>query len=179
MKKKIIVLILVSILLLIITVFLLIFSYTGPADGYLIKNFQSHRTDYETIVSMMQEDNNVYATWRDDNSFYYKDRDGDKLASNRIEEYQTLLKNIDIESAIYYDKYLGVDAPNIKFTHFQRGDLLDGIDKGIVFFLESSALPDNITTDKKTKRFVLPGSDHQATHYIDKSWYIFLDAYNT
>jgi len=72
-------------------------SMTTASDGEMIRDFREHRQQYEQLVQMLQQDKGIRSIGRSAGD-WYQDAGSKKIPKSRVAEYQTLLRQLHLES---------------------------------------------------------------------------------
>ncbi len=135
-----------------------------PSDQWLLDNFYEHEEEFETLVSMLQEDEGLYRV--DNQRTEPEDPATIAVSPKRIRAYRILLSKLNISEGLrvsYARKYF-------EFIADTRGISLSGSAKGYLYLEEE---PDLIVTDLEEYR----SGDYDpyiAYRHIKGNWFLYL-----
>ena len=157
---------------------LLLWSCSSPSDKSLAQRFNRHRSEFETLVRMLQEDADVIRIADDftrlkDNWGWPRPESQWGVSRNRWNEYRKLFRRVGLRAGLQKDA-----VGNVYFMAFTEGLALHGASKGFVY-CGSVGNPDDV---------FLPCSEHHESGLVERTpgrgssyrrlkenWYIFED----
>ncbi len=175
LKKIVIVLIGIGFLGMVSLGFLIyLFSPHPPTDERLIKNYSSHKADYERLVKMVKEDytkgiSRVDYDWYDC-SWDWENSESKKcnLEEERWEEYRELFKRIGLKRGVSIGKNSD-EKFFVEFKVYSWGLVTGGLEKGVTY------------AEYKQKSVYAsenPENEWVKYKYIEDNWYIYLENYD-
>jgi hypothetical protein len=138
-----------------------------PTDAELIARFHTHRTEIETLMSMMRADNVLVRV--DDNWTRPANPASVGIGARRIATYRRILNDIGFRRGFYYDPKSG----NVTFLAWSVG-LAFGASKSIMFLPGENPTPlvEDVDAYKPPQ-----GADHLVAYrHLEGSWYLEFDS---
>jgi len=153
-------------------------AWSAPSDQTLTKQFNKHRGELETLVSMTQQDSAVSRIaydfiWRQDSVAWPRPQSEWGITEDRWNEYRSLFRKIGLGAGLNKD---GQD--DIYFISHTEGTVVSGSSKGFVYCrktvpAESRYLPCNEQRDSgKSEDEKGNGSEYRR---LAEHWYIYSD----
>jgi hypothetical protein len=136
----------------------------APRDVDVIAQFRSHRTEIDTLMTMMREDRDLLRV--DDN---WTDPASSGISAQRIATYRRMLASIGYPRGFYYDPTSG----RVTFMVWAAGLAGSGSSKSLMYKPEKpSPLVDDLDAYRPPK-----GQDYAlAFRHIEGDWYLEYDA---
>lgn len=142
-----------------------------PSDRRMLAEFQAHRSDFERLRAMFQEDRQLERVapsfFRSTGGHAPDDvRGRDAVVEDRVAAYRALFSQLGLSSGIGGT----ADKQVIEFIRSTRGLSVSGSSKG---FLYAAVPPEPVVPDLDHYRSVDDRS-HTAYRHIDGHWYLYL-----
>jgi len=101
-----------------------------PTDAHMIEHFNRNENDFKELRSMIEEDSLRFYPLS-----YLDKKAGDSLliSKNRQQEYDSIMKKLQIESFYHPEWYHDRSDKTILFLFWSIGDATWGIDKGFEY----------------------------------------------
>lgn len=145
-----------------------------PSDDILIETLVSNRSDFETLVEMMDEDTNHIALHKvaKDYILYNRGEEG-TIDKQRFQEYRDLLDKLNLHSITHYSTR---NEESFQIKAYVHGGMPEGgVYKGYTYFCGGfperlkSSLVESLEYDPQTYE---PGTF--LYRKIDENWYLWL-----
>jgi hypothetical protein len=139
------------------------------ADQELIANFQSHRTEFNRLLQMINEDRDLK---RVDNDWTFPENpQAIGIAQERIDKYRTLFRQAGVPRG--FSAFQSSDY--IEFIASSQGLAVSGSSKGYLYAKEPPPrVIDNLDTYRAQESKFSPA--FPVFRHIEGNWYLFFEA---
>ncbi len=154
-------------------------AWSAPSDEALTRQFNHHRSELETLVSMAQKDSLVSRVandfiWRQDSVAWPRPESEWGITEERWNDYRRLFRNVGLTAGWNKDNY-----GNIYFMSHTEGSVVHGASKGFVYcektgVLESGFLP--CAEQHEDGKRDNPRGESSEYRRLAEHWYIYSDS---
>lgn len=107
--------------------------WSAPSDDSLMKQFNEHRGDLETLVSMAQADSAISRIaddfiWRKDSVAWPRPESQWGITADRWSDYRKLFRKVGLSAGFSED-----EEGDIYFISYTAGSVVSGVSKGFVY----------------------------------------------
>jgi hypothetical protein len=134
-----------------------------PSSQELINNFLSHRPEFERLLQMAQEDQELYRVAYD--STRPENPEAIGLTQERLTEYRGLFDELNLEAGIEKG------GDNVWFIASARGLSVSGSAKGYIY----TQIPPDLVVEDLDNYFSADGRSFTAFQKIEENWYLYYD----
>jgi|WetSurMetagenome_2_1015567.scaffolds.fasta_scaffold100465_2 hypothetical protein len=133
-----------------------------PKDEVLLNNFYAHRTDFDQIIQMLEEEQDLRFIDPDNGSCQWGSQIVDQSQNLRCKEYIRLSKKIGLIGTIP-----GPRGFHMLPVWYDKTAMLDAREKGYVYQVEQRSCRLVTSTDVE--------GNHCLNRHIEGKWYIFFE----
>src|SRR6185437_8561651 len=152
--------------------------WSAPSDDSLMKQFNKHRGDLETLVSMAETDSSMNRIaddfiWRKDTVAWPRPESQWGITAYRWNDYRKLFRKVGLSDGFSED-----DQGDIYFISYTAGSVVSGMSKGFVYCRKTESSPNAFLPC--TERHLSgkhEGAEGNGSEYrqLAEHWYLYSD----
>jgi hypothetical protein len=137
-----------------------------PSDEVLEQRFHSNKTEFEKLITMLNEDRDIVRLSFD--NVFYKGESSHEVSEERLYEYRKLFKKLKLNAGIYR-----ANESSVRLIIFKRGWLTNSEKSYLYSSIEPSIIVNSLDDIIKND----PGNRRLVHKKIQDNWYLYYESW--